>query len=108
MKSIHHKPIKRFGFNGKIDSDSHIARLKQKYEEIILTQMKLSGYVPRVDIDIDFTLEYNHSAEYFEFEISIYGVYVGKKKSKWITGIDKTTVLYLRQGKQKESFLTLE
>jgi hypothetical protein len=103
MSSIHHKTIKRFGFSGKIDSDSDIARLKEKYEEIILTQMKLSGYVPRVDIDIDFTLEYNHDAAYFQFEISIYGVYLGKKKSKWITGINKTTALYSQQNKLKES-----
>jgi hypothetical protein len=64
--------------------------------------MKLSGYVPRVDINPDFTLNYNQQKQYFEFELSIYGVYVGKKKSEWITGIDETKAIYTAQNKSKE------
>jgi hypothetical protein len=68
-----------------------------------MTEMKLSGYVPRLDINADFTLKYNQQKQYFEFELSIYGVYVGKKKSEWITGIDETRAIYIAQSKSKES-----
>jgi hypothetical protein len=102
MKSFHHKPIKKFGFEGIIYDDSAIVRLRDEYTNLIYTQMKLSGYVPRLDINQDFTIEYNDKAKHFEFILSIYGTYVGKKKSEWITGIDGNTVIYTQQSKSKE------
>jgi hypothetical protein len=49
--------------------------------------MKNHGYVPRYDIDIDFTVNYNGRT--FNFELSVYGVYVGKAKAKCIQGVDR-------------------
>jgi len=103
MTTLHHKPIKKFGISGQISSDYDLVRLRFEYDKLILLQMKLSGYVPRLDIDTDFTLSYNSKGNYFEFELSIYGIYVGKKKSQCIMGIQGNQVLYLPQNKQKES-----
>jgi hypothetical protein len=61
--------------------------------------MRILGYVPRLDINPDFTLDYNQAKKYFEFEISLYGIYVGKKKSQWISGIDETRVIYIQKSK---------
>jgi hypothetical protein len=102
MTKLHHKPIKRFGFDGIIHDDSGLWRLREEYIKLINTQMKIAGYVPRVDIPVDFTIEYNHNKKYFEFEISIYGVYVGKRKSEWITGVDETEVLTAHQIRLSE------
>jgi hypothetical protein len=102
MDNLHHKPIKRFHLDGNIHDDSAIARLRFEYQHLLVTEMKLSGYVPRVDISPDFTLNYNEKKQYFEFELSIYGVYVGKKKSEWITGIDETRAIYTAQNRSKE------
>jgi hypothetical protein len=102
MQNIHHKPIKRFGFGGTIHDDSGLWRLRLEYTRLILTQMKLAGYVPRLDIPVDFTIEYNQDSNYFYFEISLYGVYVGKRKSNWILGVRGTTVLYAPQSKLNE------
>jgi hypothetical protein len=102
MDNLHHKPIRRFHLDGNIHDDSAIARLRFEYQQLLITEMKLSGYVPRVDINPDFTLNYNQQKQYFEFELSIYGVYVGKKKSEWITGIDETKAIYTAQNKSKE------
>jgi hypothetical protein len=103
MEKLHHKPIKRFGLSGQIYDDSDIVRLRFEYNRLILLQMKMSGYVPRFDIDEDFTLSYNYKTEYFEFELSIYGIYVGKKKSQCIAGIVGNQVLYYHPNKQRES-----
>jgi hypothetical protein len=103
MDSMHHKPIKRFHLDGNIHDDAAIARLRFEYKQLLITEMKLSGYVPRVDINEDFTLNYNKDRNYFEFKLSIYGVYVGKKKSEWITGIDETRAIYTAQSKSRES-----
>lgn len=86
-----HKPIKRFGLEGEIFDDSHIVRLKDQYVFIVVSAMRNKGYVPRLDIDPDFTLDYN--GKVFEFKLSIYGVYVGKEKAKCIAGVDKDKLI---------------
>ena len=102
MLSYHHKPIKRFQIDGNIHDDSAIARLRDEYDRLLVSEMRLSGYVPRLDIAQDFTIEYNYEKQYFEFTVSMYGVFVGKKKSEWITGIDGTKAIYTHQSKSAE------
>jgi hypothetical protein len=103
MDNFHHKPIKRFSLDGNIHDDAALMRLRIEYTKLIITEMKLSGYVPRIDINPDFTIRYNEQKQYFEFKLSIYGVYVGKKKSEWIVGIDEAKAIYIPQSKSKES-----
>ena len=102
MVNLHHKPIKRFGLNGNIHDDSAFARLKSEYIRLLMSEMRLTGYVPRIDINPDFTLSYNEQRQYFEFELSIYGVYVGKKKSEWISGVDEAKPIFIQQNKLTE------
>lgn len=85
--SYAHKSIQRFSLEGEIYDDASIPRLKEQYVLMLENAMRHNGYVPRYDIDTDFTLSYNGRT--FEFELSIYGVYVGKKNVEWIKGIDK-------------------
>jgi hypothetical protein len=103
MANLHHKTIKRFRLDGNIYDDSAIARLKGEYVRLLVSEMRILGYVPRFDIDPDFTIRYNKKAEIFEFKLSIYGVYVGKKKANWIVGIDGTKVIFTQESKSKES-----
>ena len=65
--------------------------------------MRLSGYVPKFDIEPDFTIDYNLKTKSFEFEITIYGIYVGKRKSEWIDGISQATPIYTRKNKLKKN-----
>ena len=99
----HHKPIKRFYLDGVIHDDSMIGRLKIEYIRLLVSEMKLSGYVPRIDLDPDFTIRYNDKKNYYEFELSIQAVYAGKRKSEWIAGIDGTNPIFIPQTKLKES-----
>lgn len=84
-----HRSIKKFGLSGEIYDDSDIVRLKDQYVFMVISVMKNHGYVPRYDIDPDFTIGYNGKT--FDFKLSVYGVYVGKAKAKCIIGIDKNT-----------------
>lgn len=86
-----HKSIKRFSLDGEIYDDAHIVRLKEQYTSMIIAGMRSDGYVPRYDIDTDFTISYNGKT--FDFKLSVYGVYVGKGKSRCILGVDKNTIL---------------
>ena len=103
MADLHHRPIKRFYFNGEIHDDSAIGRLRVEYTRLLQQQMRESGYAVRLDIDPDFTIKYNKKTETFTFKISIYGTYVGKKKIECVVGIDGTTVIYTQPNKLKES-----
>lgn len=103
MNNVHHKPIKTFYLDGSIRDDASIARLKTEYVKLLTEEMTFSGYVPRLDIDPDFTISYNEQAEIFEFKLTMYGVFLGKKKSKWITGIDGTLIITTQKSKSSES-----
>ena len=99
----HHKPLKRFYISGIIQDEALLGRLKIEYVRLLVSEMRLSGYVPRIDIDPDFTLRYNDSKDFFEFELSVHGVYSGKRKSEWIAGIDGTSLVPIQPSKLKES-----
>lgn len=103
MANINHKTIKRFHLDGNIYDDAAIARLKTEYIRLLVSEMRILGYVPRFDIDPDFTIRYNKKAQIFEFKLSVYGVYVGKKKANWIVGIDGTRVIFTQENKLSES-----
>jgi hypothetical protein len=102
MITIHHKPLKMFNIDGMIHSDSIIMRIRDEYINLIKSNMNILGYVPRLDIDPDFTVEYNRDKDYFEFELSMYGIFVGKKKVKWILGVDGTVVVPILSSRSNE------
>jgi hypothetical protein len=102
MSNFHHKTIKRFSLDGIIHDESALGRLKGEYTRLLVSEMRLCGYVPRIDIDPDFTIDYNEKKQYFEFEISVHGVYAGKRKSEWIAGIDVNKPIYIQKSKLKE------
>jgi hypothetical protein len=101
--SYHHKTIRRFYIDGIIHDDSMIGRLKEEYIRLLISEMKLSGYVPRIDLDPDFTIRYNSTKNFFEFKLSIHAVYTGKRKSEWIAGVDGTQTIPIPQNKSSES-----
>lgn len=101
--SYHHKTIKRFYLDGIIHDDSMIGRLKDEYIRLLVSEMRLSGYVPRIDLDPDFTIRYNEIKNFFEFKLSVQAVYAGKRKSECIAGIDGTTPIFIPQNKSSES-----
>ena len=108
MANFHHKPIRKFNLNGIIHDDSAIWRLRGEYVRLLLSEMKIAGYVPRFDIDPDFTLDYNEPKKYFEFELSIYGVYAGKRQAEWIIGVDVNNPIFIQQSRLNESYMDQE
>ena len=101
MNNFIHKSIKRFYLDGQIYDDSFIPRLREEYIRILQTQMRLQGYAPRLDIDPDFTIEY--TGKNYDFRLSVYGTFVGKRNAECITGIDKNKPIYIPQSKSDES-----
>lgn len=108
MANYHHRPIKRFSLDGSIHDESAIPRLKIEYIRLLVSEMKIAGYVPKIDLDPDFTISYNEEKENFKFELSVYGIYVGKRQSECIQGIDGSTAIYIQKSRSKELLLDQE
>jgi len=108
VANFHHKSLKKFNLSGTIHDESATPRLKTEYVRLLVSEMRLSGYVPRIDIEPDFTIDYNSKKKYFEFEVTVYGVHVGKKQSECILAVDGHKAIFMMQSKSKESLQDLE
>jgi hypothetical protein len=108
VEHLHHKSIKIFTIDGIIKDDAAIGRLRLEFERLQTLKMRELGYVPRLDIDPNFTIQYNNTKEYFEFILTLYGTYLGKRKSQCIMGIDGTLLVPTHKNKLKELSLGLE
>jgi hypothetical protein len=108
VEYLHHKTIKTFNLEGIIKDDSALGRLKNEYIRLIVLQMREDGFVQRFDIDPDFTIQYNSDKDYYDFTLTVYGTYLGRKKSKWIDGMDGTLAVPILRNKSKESSQALE
>ena len=95
-----HKRIKRFELTGQIADDTIIARMKEEYIKILSETMRYSGYAQRLDIDPDWTISY--TGNYYEFTLSLYGSYIGKKNATCIKALDKNRPIYTQQSKSSE------
>ena len=96
-----HKRIKRFELQGQITDDSFIPRMKGEYVRLLSESMKDTGYVPRYDIDPDWSISY--TGNHYEFTLSVYGSYIGKKNAQCIEGLDKNRPIFTPQSKSGES-----
>ena len=101
MKNFIHRSIKRFHLDGQIYDDALIPRLQTEYINILNTQMKLQGYAPRLDIDPQFTIEYNGKS--YNFRLSVYGTFVGRKNAQWIQGLDGSKPVSIQKNKSETS-----
>ncbi len=85
--NLHHKRITRFNIEGTIYDEAHVDRLRKEYLALLVLQMKSDGYVPRADIDQDFTLSYSGPRMGYNFKLSVYGVYIGKRAAQTIDSV---------------------
>ena len=102
MENLHHKPIKTFTLDGIIKNDSAIGRLRYELIKMKIEEMREMGYVPRLDINPNFTIQYNLEKDYFEFKLTVYGTHIGKRRAKWITGVDGTTLIPTLKNRSSE------
>ena len=80
-----HQNIKRFQIRVEFLDDSDMIRIKKQYEDLLVGQMKDSGYARALDIDPAFSVEFD--GQTWKFLMTIHGIYVGKKKAWQLEGI---------------------
>ena len=109
MEFAGHKKIKDFSMDGHIYDDSDFIRLRYQYELLLEEYMRVKGYIPHLDLYPVFTTSYNGRT--FEFKITCYGIYVGKKKAKCYTGITGNHLIPMistMQSKSEKSYRSVE
>jgi hypothetical protein len=86
-----HDEIRRFGIEGQI-ADINIVDQKQRLVDFQENRMREEGCVPSLDLDPQFTLDYDAESETFNFALSVYGVYVGE--DSWqVAGVSSGTTI---------------
>lgn len=91
MEYAGHKKIKRFTIDGQIYDEADVLRLREQYDQIMDHYLREKGYVPHLDLDPVFSLDYNGNI--FEFKITWYGIYLGKAKAKCYKGLVGTKLI---------------
>lgn len=79
----------RFKQSGKAIDVETVYRLQSELITVILENMRRRGYVPILDERVEVLTSYNERDEIFDYEIAIYGIYVGKRRAERIYGIHK-------------------
>jgi hypothetical protein len=79
-----HKNIRRFTIDGVLKKDSDIPRIRAQYESLLVHDLRANGYIPVLDLDTQWATEYDIDGDTWKFTLSVYGIYLGKKRAyKW-------------------------
>lgn len=76
-----YKRIHEFTIDGSVADDSYLYNNRDKAEKLVDMHMRDAGYVPHLDLDMQYFVSYNESRQLFEFSITAFGVFIGKKKA---------------------------
>lgn len=79
-----HDEIRKFSLEGEL-GEPNIVTTKERLIEYVESMMRDYSYVPALDLEPQFTLDYSPEIEGFRFTLSVYGVEVDKEKA-WSTG----------------------
>jgi hypothetical protein len=90
---MNHKQINRFQAKVNFRDDSDMIRVRAQYESLLTHDMRIKGYVRVLDIDTNFSVEFD--GETWVFLMTLYGVYVGKKKACQSEGITQGKLIPL-------------
>lgn len=99
-----HDEIRKFSLEGDL-GEPNIVATKERLVDYIESLMRDYSYVPALDLEPQFTLDYSTEAKSFKFTLSVYGVKVDKEKA-WTTGgimSGKEIPKYIPQTKLKQS-----
>jgi hypothetical protein len=81
-----HSNVKKFQVDGIINDDADFPRLRTQFEDMLVKGMRSDGYIPVLDLGPYFSTEYRQD-ETYNFLITAYGTFVGRRKAWEIQGI---------------------
>lgn len=99
-----HDEIQRFNLNGQI-ADYDVTKTRDRLVEFVESMMREQGYVPALDIEPQFTVDYVSDEGRFNFALSVYGVKISREKTWTVGGIlsGKEIPRYTPKSKSQQS-----
>lgn len=85
-----HDEIIKFSLDGEI-ADTNIVQQRERLIEFVENCMREEGAVPVLDLDPQFTLDYDSATEVYKFYLTVYGVYLGKEEAWQVSGTTSGT-----------------
>jgi len=85
-RKLNMRKIHNFTVTGIIPSDSEFIKCRELFERTIVQGMRDGGYVPVLDVLPQFSVSYNMSQDNYTFSLTMFGIFIGKKKSHIIEG----------------------
>jgi hypothetical protein len=98
-----HDEIIRYSMAGELP-DANIVQAKERMTKFLENQMRDNGCAPVLDLIPQFTVDYQAGKGTFKFELTVYGVFVGREA--WATtGMTNGTTITnsTQRNKSKES-----
>lgn len=86
-----HEEIRKFTRPGHLRDDCDLWRIKEVMIKDLEDEMRAEGYAPVLDLNPQWTTEYNVEKKRYDFIISMFGVFVG--------GEDLSTIIGYSDGK---------
>lgn len=90
---MNHKNIHRFQLKAKIADDSHFIQQRETQEKYLIEEMRDKGYVPVLDLGPDWSTALDDK-EHYDSLLTMYGIYVGRKKSWDFMGVSATGTFF--------------
>lgn len=75
-----HKQIKKYSIEGTTE-EHRLIKTREDMIRVLEMQAQDDGCLPHLEINPVYTVSYNEHDETFSFQLSIYAVYVGRKKA---------------------------
>ena len=99
-----HDDIRKFSMEGEL-GEPNVVATKERLVHFVETTMREQGFVPALDIEEQFTLDYDPVNESFTFKLTVYAVEVGRDKSWQVSGVmsGKEIPKYIPPTKSKQS-----
>lgn len=80
--------IKEIVLTGTYKDDKDILKIKDQYQSLLEDKMRAAGRVPVLNINPLWRTSWDNDKEHYDFEITMFGVYIGKRKAQEVIGWD--------------------
>ena len=76
-----HEQIEKFTLEGIVGDDADIQLNKEELIHWLESDMRDEGYAPVLDIDPQYSHQYDSENNFFRFTLTLYGAYIGEEEA---------------------------
>lgn len=95
--------IHQISIDGEFLSDAHMSKTRKQYEKLLLDEARDNGYVPVLDLDTNWSPAYDSPEDRWYFSLTMYIMYVGKKKAYEYEGFTNNCLIPIQSAKPEPS-----